>query len=113
MFKAAEAENRLLTWVLRFVAVIAMFAGFFLMFRPLVVVADVVPLFGDVLGAGVGFVALLLTAILAPMIVALAWLWYRPLVSILVLAVAGAVVFGVKRMAARRRAGPSAAAAPS
>jgi hypothetical protein len=44
-------------------------------------------------------------------IVAIAWLWYRPLVSILVLAVAGAIVFGVKRMAARRRAGPSAAAA--
>jgi hypothetical protein len=113
MFKAAEAENRILTWVLRLVAVIVMFLGFFLIFRPLAVVADVVPLFGSILGAGVGLVALLLTAILAPVVVAIAWLWYRPLVSVAVLVVGAAVVLGVRYMASRRTPRAPASAAPA
>jgi Transmembrane protein 43 len=104
MFKAAEEENRVLTWVLRLVGVVAMFIGWMLMMRPLVVLADVIPFVGNVIGAGTGVVALLVTAVVAPIVVAIAWLWYRPLVSAGVLVVGFAIAYGIRTLAARRHA---------
>ncbi|HML12466.1 MAG TPA: TMEM43 family protein [Xanthobacteraceae bacterium] len=111
MFKAAEEENRILTWVLRLVGVVAMFIGWMLMMRPLVVLADVIPFLGNVIGAGTGVVALLVTAVVAPILIAIAWLWYRPLVSVGVLVLGFAIAYGIRMLAARRHA--RAAPAPA
>jgi hypothetical protein len=102
MFSAAQWENRVLTWMLRLAGIVAMAFGFFLIFNPLVVVADIVPLLGGVLSAGAGIVSLLLTAIVAPLVIAVAWFWYRPLVSAIVLAVGLAAAYGFRKWAARR-----------
>jgi hypothetical protein len=111
MFKAAERENAVLTWIIRLIGVIAMFIGFALVLNPLVVVADVVPFIGSVLGAGAAVVSLIATAVVAPIVIAVAWFFYRPLVSIIVLAVGFAAAYGLKRLAARRK--PSAAPQPA
>jgi hypothetical protein len=102
MFKEASDENRHLTWILRAVGAVLMFAGFALVLRPLVTVADVVPFVGSILGAGVALVALVLTAALAPLVIALAWLWYRPLLSIAAIGVGLAIAFGLHRLALRK-----------
>jgi hypothetical protein len=104
MFKAAVDENRILTWILRLVGAVLMFAGFAMILKPLVVVADVVPLIGNILGAGAGLVSLVLTALLAPAIIAVAWLWYRPLVSVVALVVGAGLAYGFKTIASRRAA---------
>ncbi len=113
MFKEAADENRILTWILRLVGAILVFVAFALMLKPLEVVADVVPLIGDIVGFGAGIAAALLTAIVAPLVVAIAWFWYRPLVSLVVIAVGLAVAYAVKRYGAQRAAasGPQAARA--
>lgn len=90
--------------ILRLVGVVAMFIGFALILNPLVVVADVVPFIGNVLGAGASLVSLIATAVLAPLVIAIAWLWYRPLVSIVVIVVGLAAAFGLRRLAARKTA---------
>lgn len=110
MFRQAEESNRVLTWILRGVGALLMLAGFGMMLRPLPVLGSVVPLVGSLLGAGTGLVSLLLTLVLAPLVIALAWFWYRPLVAGVVLAVGLAAAFGVSRLIARRRA---AAAQPA
>jgi hypothetical protein len=110
MFKQAEAENRILTWILRFVGALLMFIGFGLILRPLVVVADVVPFIGNILGAGAGLVSLVLTAVLAPLVIAIAWFWYRPLVSLAVIAGGLVIGYGLKRWAASRAAARQAPA---
>jgi hypothetical protein len=102
MFKAAEAENRLLSWILRGVGSVLMLVGFALIGGPLSVVGSIVPFVGDVLAAGVGLVALLMTAIVVPVVIAIAWFWYRPLVSIAVLAVGFGIVTLLKMRAGRR-----------
>lgn len=102
MFAAAQRENRILTWMLRLAGVFAMFLGFTLILRPLVVVADVVPFIGSILSAGSGIVSLVLTAIVAPLVIAVAWFWYRPLVSAVVLAIGLALAYGFKRIASQR-----------
>ena len=94
MFSDAQTENKMWTWIIRIVGAVMMFVGFQLIFAPLVVVADVVPMIGNVLGAGASLVSFIATAVLAPLVIAIAWLWYRPLVSIIVLAVGGALAFG-------------------
>ncbi len=104
MFKQAEQENRILTWVIRLGGVLAMWLGAYLVLRPLVVVADVVPLIGSVLGAGAGLVALAFTAVVAAAIIALAWLWYRPLVAASVLVIGLVIGLAAHRLAGQRNA---------
>jgi hypothetical protein len=102
MFKAAEQENRILTWVVRLVGVIIMFLGLVLILKPLVAVADVVPFIGSILGAGAALVAAVLTAVVAPLVIAFAWLWYRPLVSAIAVAIGLAVAYAFRRLAMRK-----------
>ena len=113
MFAAAQRENRILTWILRFVGVFLMFIGFMLILNPLVVVADVVPFIGSILSAGAGIVSLVLTAIVAPVVIAVAWFWYRPLVSVVVLAIGLALAYGFKSWASQRAAARKAQPAPA
>src|SRR5262249_28783861 len=105
--------NRIMTWILRLVGVIAMFIGFLLILNPLVVVADVVPFIGNILSAGAGVVSLVLTAVVAPVVIAIAWLWYRPLVSVVVLAVGLGLAYGFKRLAHRKVAAQAPQQAPA
>jgi hypothetical protein len=65
-----------------------MFIGTALVFNPLKVLADVLPLAGRIVGAGTGFIAFLLSAVSATTIIALSWLWYRPLLGIALLTLA-------------------------
>ncbi len=111
MFKQAERENMILTWVLRLVGIMVMWFGAFFVLRPLVVVADIVPLIGSVLGAGAGLVALAFTMLAAGIVIAFAWLWYRPLVALAALAIGVAAGIAIHRMAGRRAAARIAAGA--
>src|SRR5262245_1345656 len=109
MFAAAQRDNNIMTWILRLVGVVLMFIGFMLILNPLVVVADVVPFIGNILQAGAGIVSLVLTAIVAPVVIAIAWFWYRPLVSVVVLAIGLVLAYGFKRWASQRAAARKAA----
>jgi hypothetical protein len=88
MFKSAEAGNTMLTWLLRFVGLGLMVAGFKLILRVFSVLADIVPLFGSIIGAGTGLIAFLTALILSLTTIAIAWVFYRPLVGGALLAVA-------------------------
>lgn len=113
MFQHAEEENVTMTWILRLVGVIFMLFGFNLVLRPLAVAGSVIPLVGDVIGAGSFLVALVCTAAIAPIVIAFGWLWYRPLIGIGVLVVGAAATWGVMKLlrstsAGRTAAGPAA-----
>lgn len=102
MFREAEEENNSLTWILRAVGAIVMMAGFAMILRPLAVAGDVIPLLGDLLRAGIVLIALLCTVAIAPLVIAFAWLWYRPLLALAVLVVGGLATVGLARLAHRR-----------
>jgi len=113
MFKSAADDNRILTWILRAVGAVAMWIGFALLFGPISTVADVIPIIGDIIGAGTTLAALAVTFVVAPVIIAVAWLWYRPVVSIIALLVGALLAFGLRAMTGRKasaRAEKSAAA---
>jgi hypothetical protein len=110
MFKSAQDDNRLWTWLIRGGGCLLMFFGFGLILGPLGVLGDVIPLVGDVIRAGTGLVGLLCTAVIAPVVIAIAWLWYRPLVAVGILAVGGAVAFGAIWLMRQRKERKTAAA---
>jgi hypothetical protein len=114
MFKEAQDENRMWTWIIRAGGALGMFIGFGLMMGPISVLADVIPFLGDVVEAGVGMVALLLTLALAPLVIAIAWFVYRPVVAVIVLVLGGTLAYGALHWARARkaaRAAPKAAPA--
>ncbi len=108
MFQHAEEENVTLTWILRLCGVVLMLIGFGLVLRPLSVAASVIPLLGDVMGAGTFLVALVCTMAVAPVVIALGWLWYRPLIGIGVLVAGAAATWGLVKLLRARAAAKKA-----
>jgi hypothetical protein len=114
MFKKAEDRNTVMTWILRGGGFLMMFLGIFLIFRPIVVFADVLPLFGTLLGAGIGLFAFLGAATMSFITIAVAWIVYRPIIGIAMLVLAGGALYwlrstGVKKKAARAAMVPAPA----
>lgn len=112
MFQKAQDENAIMTWILRGIGFFLMFLGIFLVFRPIAVFADVIPLFGTMLGAGIGFFAFLGAAALSFITIAIAWVFVRPVVGISMLVIAIAAVFWLMRVGLRKKAARAAGTAP-
>lgn len=109
MFQQSLEENTLITWLVRLGGMILMFAAVRMALSLLEVLADVIPLLGSVVGAGASLVALTVTLAVAPVVIALAWIAYRPLVAVGVLAAGAAGVFVAMRVGKGRRVAASAA----
>ena len=54
---------------------------------------------------GASMIALLATAVVAPIVIAFAWFFYRPLYAVGILIVGFAIAFGLRQFAAKRAAG--------
>jgi len=111
MFKQAESENATLTWILRLVGFVVMALGVFLVFRPLAVVADVLPFLGDILRMGLVLVAVSVAAPFTLITIAVSWLFYRPVLAVVLLALGVGAFVLVKMMASKRKAATVAARA--
>jgi hypothetical protein len=88
MFESAQSANTVLTWIVRAGGFLMMFIGLIAVFKPISVFGDVIPLFGTMLGAGLGVFSFLLSFALSFITIAIAWIFYRPLLGIVLLALA-------------------------
>jgi hypothetical protein len=102
MFNAAESENALMTWLIRLGGFVLMWLGLSLILGPLKVFADVIPLMGSIVGAGVGAVTGLIALVLSFTTMALAWLFFRPIIGIILLAAALFLLFGGFKLVKRK-----------
>ena len=80
-----------------------MFLGIVLIFRPLVVLADVLPVLGSLLGLGVVFFAAVLAAPLSLVVIAMGWIFYRPVLGVILLLVAFGIITGGVVLARKRK----------
>jgi Transmembrane protein 43 len=96
MIQKAQADNTLMTWLLRGLGFILMLIGLSLIMKPLSVLASVVPFLGKVVEMGTGLIAFLLAAIFSLVTIAIAWIVYRPLLGGLLIAGAVALVVVIK-----------------
>lgn len=95
MFDAAQSENTLITWLVRAGGLIGIFIGFAFILSILGVIADVVPFVGSIVRFGTTAIALIFTLLIGPAVIAIAWIAYRPLVAIAVLAIGIALAAGI------------------
>ncbi len=110
MFESAIEQNETLTWGLRGGGWLLMLLGLGLVFRPLVVVADVVPLFGELLRIGAFFVALAISLPLTILTIAIAWLTARPLLGAALLVAFVGIITGLVLLIRKRKAKRTAVA---
>ena len=111
-FAKEQAANAMMLWILRIGGFIFMGIGLSMVFRPIVVVADVIPILGDIVGLGFALAAFGIAAVVSLMTIAIGWLFYRPLIGIpLVLLAVGGLVGLI--MMAKGRKGGGAAPAPA
>ena len=95
MFASAHASNTMMTWILRLVGVCLVCFGIALILAPLEVLASVVPFIGKIVGIGTGLFSLFFGTAWSLLIIAVAWLFYRPLIGILLLAAAVLLIIGL------------------
>ena len=96
MIQTVQASNSMLTWILRLVGFIVMLVGLNMIFRLVSVLADVLPILGDIVGAGTGLIAFLLAAILSLITIAVAWVVFRPLLGIILIVIAVGLAVAIK-----------------
>lgn len=93
MFESEKQGNTILTWVLRILGFILVSAGLKSIFSILSTLLKVVPFLASIMSWGVGLVCNVIAFAWTLIVVAIAWLFYRPVLSICLLIVAGAAVY--------------------
>lgn len=88
MFQEAHATNETMKWIRRLLGMVMIYIGFSSLFRPIVVLADVVPFIWSIVGAGLGLISFLLTLALWFITIAIAWIRFRPIFAICLIVIA-------------------------
>jgi hypothetical protein len=97
IFEDEHATNKMLLWVLRIVGFFLVFIGLRSLFGILETLLQVLPFLADIVGWGVGLVCGLVALVWTLLVAALAWVAYRPVVALVLVAIAAAAVFFVVR----------------
>ncbi len=104
MFQSAQAANTGTTWFIRILGFFMMFFGLRTFFKPVVGAASSIPLVGTLVDAGLGIFAGLVSFGLSMLTIGFAWLFYRPLLGLVLLVLAGGAIAGLFVLARRKRA---------
>jgi hypothetical protein len=104
MFKSAASANSTMGWIIRAVGIAAMILGFRAILGPISVAASVLPFLGSILAMGTGIIAIIAGLGLSSLTIAIAWFFYRPLVTIIILAIAGAIIGGLLYLSKTKKA---------
>lgn len=85
-------NNKKITWLIRLIGFILLVGAFGSLFAPLKFLTGRIPILGDVVGTVSGLFALLVGGALSVIVIAIAWLRFRPLISVIAIAVVVAIV---------------------
>ena len=97
MFENKVASNLMMTWILRALGMILILIGLKMMFSLLPALLNVLPFLGRIVSAGVGLVCIVFGLVWSFLIIGIAWLFYRPLIAIIFLLIAGAGIWFLKK----------------
>ena len=90
---AEKEANNIWLWALRIIGVMLVIAGLKGIFGFIETILKVVPFVAGIFGWGVGVICTVVGVVWSLIIIALAWLFYRPLLGIALLALAGFLVW--------------------
>jgi hypothetical protein len=108
MFKKAQTDNTVITWIIRVAGIFGLFIGFQLLLGLISIIGDIIPFIGSILGFGTSLLSLALALIVGPVIIGAGWIAYRPILAFSI--IGGGIGVAVLLMFLRRR--PPAAEQP-
>ena len=97
MLEKYRNDNKFLTVFLRVLGWFLMFIGLKLFFEPLMSILNFIPVLGQLADTATTFIFALITLILSLFTISIAWFAYRPLLSLLLIAIGGLIAFFVKK----------------
>jgi hypothetical protein len=98
MFKRAKEGNVMITWFIRFGGFFMMFIGIVMLFSVLRVLASFIPFLGKFVGMLISIASFFIAATFSLITIGIAWLFYRPLLSVILFAIAGVFLYLLKFM---------------
>ena len=93
IFESEHAANNMWLWMLRILGIMLVIAGLKGIFGFLETILKVVPFIANIFGWGVGVVCTVVGVVWSLIVIALAWLFYRPLLGIALLVLAGFLIW--------------------
>ena len=112
MFADLRFANSVWTWILRIIGVLLVIGGLNGIFGFITTLAKVVPFVSSIVGAGIGFICGVLGFAWSLTIIAIAWLFYRPIIGVPLLVIAIAGIWWLKKVAKDKKAAAPAAEPP-
>ena len=103
IYEGEHQGNTIFLWILRIVGVMMVIGGLRGIFGIIEMLLKVVPFLANIVGWGVNLVCSVVGIVWSLLVIAIAWLFYRPLIGVALLVVAGAITwFFVKRAKAKK-----------
>ncbi len=93
LFGDAHSDNSVMLWVIRIVGYICVGLGLSFLAAPLQALANVIPFLGSILGAASAIISFFIAIPISLVIIAIAWLFYRPVIAIILLLLAGGAIY--------------------
>ncbi len=115
IFEEENEANNMWTWVLRILGIILVISGVKNLFSFVETLLKVVPFLSSLFAFGVGIIATVIGLVYSLIVIALAWIFYRPVLGIILLLIAGFLVWvfafnGKKKLAELANKGKAAPA---
>ena len=92
MIESIRSEDKFMKWILRFFGFIICMAGFRTILKPISAISSYVPLLGSLVGTAMGLVSFVLSLSLSLFVIAIAWIRFRPIVGISLIAIVVALI---------------------
>lgn len=93
IFEEENENNTMWTWILRIVGILLVISGFKSLFSFLETLLKVVPFLSSIFAFGVGIICTIVGIVYSLIVIALAWIFYRPVLGIILLVIAGFLVW--------------------
>jgi hypothetical protein len=93
MIQAANDENEMMTWLFRFLGAMLVIVALKMIFSIVETLLKVLPFLANIIGWGVGVVCTVLGIAWSLVVIGIAWIFYRPILGISLLVIAGALVY--------------------
>jgi len=104
MFQGEHSANTMFMWILRIIGIILVVMSLKMMFSILPSLFKVLPFLGNLVGAGVGLFCFLGGMAWSLLVIAVAWLFYRPLIAIVLLLLVAAAIYGLMQATKKQKA---------
>ncbi len=93
IYEGAHSDNTMMMWIFRIIGIVMVISGLKGIFAIIETILKVVPFVANIIGWGVGVICTVIGIAWSLIVIGLAWLFYRPLIGIALLAIAGFLIW--------------------